>query len=64
MGQLICTFPSRILYWYEVGMLKVPAKYSVSTIGFGRDKKVSVVAMIYSCCIIIRESKGGGSFDK
>ena len=33
MDQLICASLSHTHYWYEVGMLKVPAVYSV-TVGF------------------------------
>ena len=29
MDQLICAFLSHTHYWYEVGMLKVPAVYSI-----------------------------------
>ena len=31
MDQLICAYPSHTTYWYKVGVLKVPAIYSMGT---------------------------------
>ena len=31
MDQLICASPSHTTYWHEVGVLEVPATYSMST---------------------------------
>ena len=32
MDQLICASPSHTTYWYEMGVLEVPATYSMSTL--------------------------------
>ena len=36
-GQLICASLSHIHYWYEVGMLKVPAVLENEQAGAGRN---------------------------
>ena len=47
MDQLICTSLSHTHYWYEVGMLKVPAKYITLINALGESFILSVVQSPY-----------------
>ena len=47
MDQVICASLSHTHYWYEVGMLKVPAKYTILINALGESFILSVVQSLY-----------------
>ena len=47
MDQVICASLSHTHYWYEVGMLKVPAKYTTLINALGESFILSVVQSLY-----------------
>ena len=47
MDQVICASLSHTHYWYEVGMLKVPAKYTTLINALGESFVLSVVQSLY-----------------
>ena len=53
MDQLICASLSHTHYWYEVGMLKVPAKVNSSLIQFEGCAALSTSEQIFLQAAII-----------
>ena len=47
MDQVICASLSHTHYWYEMGMLKVPAKYTTLINALGESFILSVVQSLY-----------------
>ena len=57
MDQLICESLSHTHYWYEVGMLKIPAIYDVWSNTIIRGRRLNIPSdMMYSVCVCVFSS--------